>query len=240
MKREVSISALLGIVTGPLFVLTAIALDVVGLKFDVWHPIVLSLAVVSAALIYVLKDAGKKKFVLAVILFAVLSAYSASSFYDLLLIGPTPEQQAYMHLLSKIRDENGKIDPNWKDSDWNFLNPKCYSVSVARKYDNTSLEVAVFSYRYSKTQYDPNRFIKILFKKFFCGYTDSETAYSEYKRALLDTGFELKEDDSNFLAENESLIVFCSRESALITVVKLKKKELDVLKALISYVGVVQ
>lgn len=233
MKREVSISALLGILSGPLFILTAIALDVASLKFDVWLPVVLSLAIASALLIYALRDAGKKKLGVAVALFVISSTYSMSFIYDFTSIGPTPEQQAYIHLLSKIRDENGKIDPNWKKSSWEFLSPKCYSASVARKYDNTSLEIAVFSYRYSKTHYDPNRLVKILFTKLLCGYADSETAYEEYRRTLSNAGFELKENDSSFLAENESLVVFCSRENEVITGVEVEKGELNVLKTLV-------
>ncbi|ADC65370.1 hypothetical protein Ferp_1212 [Ferroglobus placidus DSM 10642] len=238
MKREVLISVLLGFFTGSLFILTAIALDVAGLKFDVWLPVVLSLAIASALLIYALRDAGKKKLGVAVALFIISSTYSVSFFYDFTSIGPTPEQQAYMHLLSKIRDVNGKIDPNWRDSSWNFLSPKCYSASVARKYGNTSLEMAVFSYRYSKTQYDPNRPIKILFTKLFCGYADSKTAYEKYKRALLNNGFKLEENNGSFLAENESLVVFCSRERELIAVVKVDKTELELLKAEIHDVEV--
>ncbi len=233
MKREVSISALLGVFSGFFFVLTATALDVVGVKFDAWLPAVSSLAIFFAVIIYLLRDADRKRFGVAIVVFAILSAYSVSSSYDFSSIGPNPEQLAYFHLLSKIREGDGKIDSNWEDSSWNFLSPKCYSVSVARKYDNTSLEVAVFSYRYSKTQYDPNRFIKVLFTKLFCGCADSETAYGEYKRTLSNAGFELKEYDSSFLAENMSLIVLCSRESELITVVRVEKDELNTLEALI-------
>ena len=216
--REVSISAFFGIVTGPLFLLTAIALDVLGLRFDVWLPIVISLTIASTALIYALRNANRKMLGVAVALFIISSTYSVSFFYDFSLIGPTPEQQAYMHLLSKIRDESGKVDSNWRDSSWDFLSPRCYSALVVRKYDDSSLEIAVFSYRYSKTQYDPNRFIRILFTKLSCGYADSEAAYEEYKRTLSNAGFELKENNSSFLAENESLVVFCNREGELITV----------------------
>ena len=233
MKREVSISVLLGISSGLLFILTAIVLDMLRMRFDVWFPIVLSLATTFAFLIYALRNTGKKKFVVALTLFVISSTYSISFIYDFSLIGPTPEQHAYIHLLSKIRDESGKIDPSWKKSSWRFLSPKCYSASVTRKYDNTSLEIAIFSYRYSKTHYDPNRLVKILFTKLLCGYTDSETAYEEYRRALSNAGFELKESDSSFLAENGSLVVFCSREGELIIVVKVEKRELNVLKTLV-------
>lgn len=235
MKREISISAIFGIINGVLFILIAIVSDIFSLKFDAPLSAVLSLAIIFAVLIQLLKKSEGKKFVLAVTIFVISSAYSVSFFYDAVSLSPNPEQQAYMHLLSKIRDD-GKIDRNWKDSTWNFLSPKCYAVSISKRYDSTSLEIAVFSYRYSKTQYDPNGLLKIIFTKLFCGYADAKTAYEEYKRTLSDAGFELNEKNNSFSAENDTLIVYCDYEGGLITVIKANKKDEDVLKAVVGRV----
>ncbi len=233
-------SVLLGLLAGPLFVFIAILLDMSLEKFlpattfPAELPIGISFIVMAFISFFIIRKAEKKTAITAMILLILSSIYSICVVGDLILIGPGPEQLTYMHLLAKIRDEKGKIDPNWVGSKWKFPSPKCYSVLEAMKYDNTSLEIAVFSYKYSRTPYDPNALIEKFFIKLLCGCTDSMTAYKDYKRFLSKSGFLIKNGTNNFVAENKSVIVYCQLSNDFITIVKVNKNEEHLLSKLLS------
>jgi len=145
-------------------------MDQARIEFDIWLPTVISLIMTFVIFFFIIKKRNKKTFIIAIAFLVLSSTYSLCFTYNVLLLGPGPEQLTYVHLLAKIRDEKGRIDPNWTKSEWNFYKPRCYTTFCAEKYGNTSLEVAVFYYgHYGKSIYDPNSILKYLFTKLFCG-----------------------------------------------------------------------
>jgi len=230
--KYVMVSVLLGLLAGPLFVLIAILLDISLEKFlpattfPVVLPIGMSFIIIASIFFFIIRKAEKKIAITAMILLILSFIYSVCVVGDLILIGPGPEQITYMHLLAKLRDEKGRIDPNWTKSEWNFYKPRCYVTFCAKRYGNTSLEVAVFYYgHYGKSAYNPHSVLKCLFTKLFCGITDSKTAYENYKRFLSKSGFLIKNETNNFVAENETVTVYCQLDGDFITVVKVNKNE---------------
>ncbi len=220
-KLKLLYSTLIGLLAGPLFFITAVFMDQAGIEFDVWPPTVISLALVFTIFFLTVKKKDKRTFAIAMILLVLSSTYSLCFVYDFSLIGPGPEQLTYMHLLAKLRDEKGRIDPNWVGSKWNFYKPQCYSEFCTKRYGNTSLEVAVFYYgHYGKTAYNPHSVPKYLFTKLFCGYTDSKTAYENYRELLSNSGFLIEDGLDNFTAKNKTIIVYCQLDGEYIAVVK--------------------
>ncbi len=220
------ISTLIGLLAGPLFFIIAVIMDQVGIEFDIWLPTVISLVIIFVIFFFIIKKTDNKTFIIAIIFLVLSSTYSLCFTYDVLLLGPEPEQLTYMHLLAKIRDEKGRIDPNWTKSEWNFYKPRCYITFCAERYRNTSLEVAVFYYgHYGKSAYNPHSVLKYLFTKLFCGITDSKTAYEGYKRLLFKSGFLITSRNNYFIAENKSIIIYCYFENKFITVIKANKNE---------------
>jgi len=223
-KLKLLYSTLIGLLAGPLFFITAAILDQAGARFDVWLPISISLAVILIIFFHTIRKIEKKMIVIATVLLVLSSTYSVCFVYDLLLIGPGPKQLTYMHLLAKLRDEKGRIDPNWVGSEWNFYKPKCYSEFCVERYGNTSLEVAVFYY--GRISHNPvNSELKCLYTSLFCGITDSKTAYETYKGLLSESGFLVEEGLDYFTAKNETIIAYCQLDREFIVVVKADRDE---------------
>ncbi len=209
----------IGLLTGPIFLIITIALDQAGLGFE-WISILVSPAVTFAIFLHLQR---RKISAINTGFFVLLSVYSLCFVYNSISIAPGPEQLAYMHLLAEI-GENGK-EATWVTSDWNFPSPKCYSHFAAKRYDNTSLEVAVFCYRYSKTIWDPNLIVRLLYSKLLCGYSDSEMAYEDYKRNLEKRGYDVFEQDHSFTAVNDTVRILCRLNNDHITVIKVYRDE---------------
>ena len=53
---------------------------------------------------------------------------------------------------------------------------------------------------------------RMVFHSSSCDYANSKTALQEIQVSLINSGFQLNEHNSSFLAENESFTVFCVRE----------------------------
>jgi len=230
--KYVMMSVLLGLLAGLLFIFIAILLDISLEKFlpattfPAELPIGMSFIVIAFIFFFIIRKAEKKIAITAMVLLILSSIYSVCVVGDLILIGPGPEQLTYMHLLAKLRDEKG----SWVGSEWNFYKPRCYITFCAKRYGNTSLEVAVFYYGYyGKSAYNPHSVLKYLFTKLFCGITDSKTAYENYKRFLSKSRFliknEIKNETNNFVAENKTVTVYCQLDGDFITVVKVNKNE---------------
>ncbi|MFO7967930.1 MAG: hypothetical protein R6U44_10075 [Archaeoglobaceae archaeon] len=224
-KLKYFLSILLGLFAGPLFFVVAVFLnEVLMFRFDVWLPIGISLLMVSSIFVVIVKKEKASAIAVAVVLLILSSAFSLCFVYDSLLIGPGPEQLTYMHLLGVLRDEEGNVDPNWGNSDWEFYKPKCYSEFSVSRYGSTSLEVATFYY--SSTSHNPIHFgLKHLFMKFFCGYTDSGTAYGKYKELLAGSGFQIRYGMNNFTAKNETTLIHCQLDGDFITVIHVDRDE---------------
>lgn len=225
-KLEFLYSIIIGLLAGPTSFIVAIIMDQARIEFDIWLPTVISLIMIFAIFFFTIKKTDKKTFTVAIIFLVLSPTYSLCFTYNVLLLGPGQEQLTYMHLLAKIRDEKGRIDPNWTKSEWNFYKPRCYITFCAEKYGNTSLEVAVFYYdHYGKSAYNPHSVLKYLFTKLFCGITDSKTAYESYKRLLFKSRFLVTSRNNYFIAENKSIIIYCYFENKFITVIKANKNE---------------
>lgn len=229
-RKYIIISIFLGLLSGPSFLFIAMLLSILFEKFlpattfPAELPIGISLTVIISVFFLIIRKAEKKLATIAMVLLLLSSTHSVCFVYDLILIGPGPEQLTYMHLLAKLRDEKGRIDPNWVGSEWNFYKPKCYSEFCAERYENTSLEVAVFYY--GKTSYSPiHSGLKYLYTRLFCGYTDSKTAYENYKNLFSNSGFLIEDGLYNFTAKNESTIVYCQLDDKFIMVVKVDRDE---------------
>lgn len=226
-KLKYFLSILLGLFAGPLFFVVAAFLDeVLMIRFDVWLPIGISLLMVSSIFVVIVKKEKASAIAVAVVLLILLSTFSVCFVYDSLRIGPGPEQLTYMHLLGVLRDEEGHMDPNWGDSDWEFYKPKCYSAFSVSRYGKTSLEVATFYYSSGTSHIHCGlKLLKQLFTKFFCGYTDSGTAYGKYKELLTGSGFQIKDGMNNFTAKNETTLIHCQLDGDFITVIHVNRDE---------------
>jgi len=215
-------SAFLGLVTGPLYILTAMFLDdVLGFK----SPILLIVTVFGAiSLIFITIARGEKRQIIVVstILLLLLATYSIFFFSELVVIGPKGEIIPFTYLIANFRYE-GETIGSWDQAEWNFYKPECYSEFYAKKLKGRSLEVSAFYYGYSGNPF--HSVPKHLFTKLSCGITDSKTAYEGYKKLLSNFGFSIEDGLDNFTAKNESTVVYCQLDGDFIMVVKVDRGE---------------
>lgn len=225
--KPIIMSVIVGLLTGPLYILVTLLLDTLFRKYmqtletTVELATCLSLIVAFLIVIPAIRKTEKKVAVTAMILLILTSTYCIGFVTDLMLIGPGPEQRAYMYLLAEIRDRNGRISPNWTASKWDFYRPRCYTAYSAVRCGNK--EVAVFYYGYGKTKYNPNSILKRLFVKLSCGITDSRTAYEDYMKLLNGLGFKVKAGKDRFTARNGLVTVYCRLEGDYIIAVRIVK-----------------
>ncbi len=208
---DIFYSIILGIFAGPLFFIIAVILDLTKINFDIWLPTLITFLAVFAIFFFKIRISEKKFRIISMTLLVLFSACSIYLALDLLSIGPDPEQRAYLYLLAKLREKSNRIDPNWIVSEWEFYKPICYSSSSSMAYSGSSLEIAVF-------YYNPY--------KLLCSYTDSKTAFEKYKKEILSSGFRVvAEGNKSFVAENNTVIVYCLLDGNFIMVAKAVKSD---------------
>ena len=224
--RKYIISIFLGTLVGPIFIFVAVLLDITQISFPIIFPIAISYMMILFFFIPLIKKERRPIAVISTVLLLLSATYSIFFIGELVVIGPKGERIPWTYLMVSVdcREETVASAGEFKQTDFDFYKPKCYSEFYAAKYGDTSLEISAFYY----SGLSGNPFYSVpkqLFTKLFCGITDSKTAYENYKELLSNSGFLIKDGLDNFTARNETTIVYCQLDGKFIMVVKVDMEE---------------
>jgi len=226
--KIIIISIFLGCIVGPFFVVIAIILDVLGLRFPVILPVLIALLIVLFFNLIKIRKERKLVILISTIVLLLSAVFSMMLTAGFIAIGPKGEQIPMYYLMLNFKYDNTTVvSPPWKSIRWNFYEPPCYTVKYSSKLDDRSLVVACFYYDLASP--DPLTLLKFLINNILCNMKSQE-AYERYRDLLIESGFKMVNESAySFTAVNETMIVYCQLDGKFIMVVKVNGNEKDLL-----------